>query len=85
MDPVPLGLALVLVAIIIYMFKELGESRRDLADAERRIDDLQRMFSELRPELDVSHPRAISGCRQDGLPIETSRSPMIDIEARAAT
>ncbi|MFN3868722.1 MAG: hypothetical protein ACK4MF_06615 [Hyphomicrobiaceae bacterium] len=84
MDPVPLGLALVLVAIIIYLFKELGESRRDLASAERRIEDLQRMFAEVRPDRDVTPPKAIGGRRQDGPAIEAARSPLIDVEARAA-
>ena len=73
MDPVPLGLALVLVAIIVYLFKELGESRRDLASAERRIDDLQRMFAELRPELEVAQSKAIGNRGQYGIAIEAAR------------
>lgn len=84
MDPVPLGLALVLVAIIVYLFKELAEGRRELADAERRIDEMQRLFSELRPELDVARPKSLGSRIQDGDRLEASRSPLIDVEARAA-
>lgn len=50
MDPVPLGLALALVAIILYLFKELAEKQRELAQAEAKIEEFQRRVAD-QPEL----------------------------------
>ncbi|MCB1519080.1 MAG: hypothetical protein KDJ37_00730 [Hyphomicrobiaceae bacterium] len=74
MDPAPLGLGLVLVAIILYLFKEVTESRRDLAHAERRIDEFQAMFSRMRPDNEGPRTRVLSDRRQDDRAIEMKPS-----------
>jgi hypothetical protein len=38
MDPVPLGLGLTLIAIILYLLSELSNTRRDLAKVSRDLE-----------------------------------------------
>jgi hypothetical protein len=74
MDPVPLGLGLALVAIILYLFKELGEKQRALTRAEAKIDEFQRLVSshpELQHELRASlEDRRDQGAVSSGTLIE---------------
>ena len=65
MDPVPLGLGLALVAIILYLFKELGEKQRELARAEDKIEEFQRLVSS-RSELQSERRAGLEDRRNEG-------------------
>lgn len=63
MDPVPLGLGLALVAIILYLFKELGEKQRALSFAQMQLEEFERRFGAER-EIPASRRAAVEDQRR---------------------
>lgn len=73
MDPVPLGLGLALVAIILYLFKELGEKERALSFAHMQLAEFERRLGS---ELGISGSR--QGVIEDQRGSEVSEGTLIE-------
>lgn len=65
MDPVPVGLGLALIAVILYLIKEMGDRDRALASAQERLDEFQKLVAERRPEIGVSRAPQIESPRRE--------------------